>query len=164
MNEQELRKQKENFLSSREQARMDAMQRVALQLIAGIDFSALMASSAEAQQAAIKRLTRLIERERLKGVNGHWGYDLNRHIALKQVLDRLRAMTGNVANPETGLSRTDAGFGCIKTKAWGIAHAKGHMRKASKPDGTARKTCSCQEIQASGNSRYGREMPVCCCG
>jgi len=34
---------------------------------------------------------RLIERERQKGVIGHWSYDLNRHIALKQALDRLKA-------------------------------------------------------------------------
>ena len=38
-----------------------------------------------------RRLKRLIERERLKGVKGHWSYDLNRHIGLKQALDTLKS-------------------------------------------------------------------------
>ena len=38
----------------------------------------------------IKRIERLLERERLRGGRRHWSYDLNRHIALKQALDRLR--------------------------------------------------------------------------
>ena len=37
----------------------------------------------------IKRIERLLERERLRGGRRHWSYDLNRHIALKQALDRL---------------------------------------------------------------------------
>jgi len=36
----------------------------------------------------------MIERERLRGVRKHWSYDLNRHISLKQALDRLRPADG----------------------------------------------------------------------
>ena len=35
-----------------------------------------------------------MERERLRGMRRHWSYDLNRHIALKQVLDKLRSLAG----------------------------------------------------------------------
>ena len=84
-----LEQARETFLAQGERNRSNAVQRVALQIMAGIDIDRLMqASEAEKQQAA-RRLTRLIERERLKGANGHWSYDLNRHIALKQALDRL---------------------------------------------------------------------------
>jgi hypothetical protein len=38
----------------------------------------------------IRRVERLIERERQKGLSRHWAYDLNRHIALKQALEQLR--------------------------------------------------------------------------
>jgi len=39
----------------------------------------------------------MIERERLRGVRKHWSYDLNRHISLKQALDRLRPADGRNA-------------------------------------------------------------------
>ncbi|MDH7792922.1 cytoplasmic protein [Ochrobactrum sp. AN78] len=78
-----------NFLTARKEERMCAMQRVALQMIAGIDMDKLLgAPDAERTQAQTK-LSRLIERERLRGINSHWSYDLNRHIALKQAFDRL---------------------------------------------------------------------------
>ncbi len=72
---------------------MNAVQRAALQIIAGLDMDILMKSSREEKQQASRRLSRLIERERLKGANGHWSYDLNRHIALKQALDLLEGRT-----------------------------------------------------------------------
>ncbi len=37
----------------------------------------------------LRRIDRLVERERLRGFNRHWSYDLNRHIALKQLRDCL---------------------------------------------------------------------------
>jgi len=71
------------------------MQRAALQILCGIDFDTLLAAPQEKKAGAVRRLTRLIERERMKGMRGHWSYDLNRHIALKQALDKLKAsMTG----------------------------------------------------------------------
>ncbi len=66
------------------------MQRAALQILCGIDLDAVLAASQEEKRTAIRRLKRLIERERLKGTSGHWSYDLNRHIALKQAMERIR--------------------------------------------------------------------------
>jgi hypothetical protein len=66
-----------------------ARQRVALSLLCGIDIADTFTVSPERRAKLIRHIERLIERERLKGVRRHWGYDLNRHIALKQVLDRL---------------------------------------------------------------------------
>lgn len=68
----------------------DARQRAALQLCCGIELTDALAGGSATRQALVKRLERAIERERLRGVNRHWSYDLNRHIALKQVRDRLQ--------------------------------------------------------------------------
>lgn len=67
-----------------------AGQTAALFLACGVDLAdALSAPEKERGKVALK-LERLIERERLRGMRRHWSYDLNRHIALKQALDRLR--------------------------------------------------------------------------
>lgn len=79
----------DEFISARQENHMHAMQRAALQIVAGIDLDKLMTSTGEEKMQLRGRLNRLIERERLKGLRGHWSYDLNRHIALKQALDRL---------------------------------------------------------------------------
>ncbi|PYE88366.1 cytoplasmic protein [Phyllobacterium leguminum] len=79
------------FRTSKERQREDAMQRAALQILCGIDLESVLAARKDEKAAAIRRLERLIERERLKGTGGHWSYDLNRHIALKQAFDRIRA-------------------------------------------------------------------------
>ncbi|MBV2142624.1 cytoplasmic protein [Falsochrobactrum sp. TDYN1] len=84
-----LRTAKTAFLAARVEERSNAMQRAALQIIAGIDMDKLLIASKEERRNAKGKLNRLIERERLKGMNGHWSYDLNRHIALKQARDRL---------------------------------------------------------------------------
>lgn len=70
----------------------DARQRAALQLCCGIELSDALADQPGSTVALLKRLERAIERERLRGVNRHWSYDLNRHIALKQVRDRLKGV------------------------------------------------------------------------
>lgn len=58
----------------------------------GIDLAdALNAPKGERSRLQL-RLERMIERERLRGMRRHWSYDLNRHISLKQSLDRLRKM------------------------------------------------------------------------
>ncbi len=67
-----------------------ARQTAALFLVCGIDLSEALAASKLERGRTISRLQRLIERERIKGTRRHWSYDLNRHIALKQALDRLR--------------------------------------------------------------------------
>lgn len=68
----------------------EARQLVALRLISGVDMPAALAAGPIEAIGIIKRVERLIERERLKGLRRHWAYDLNRHIALKQALDQLR--------------------------------------------------------------------------
>jgi hypothetical protein len=67
----------------------EAAQRVALRLLGGIDLSAALEAGPEERNKLIERVERLINRERIKGLRRHWSYDLNRHIALKQALDRL---------------------------------------------------------------------------
>ncbi|MEO3387865.1 cytoplasmic protein [Mesorhizobium sp. CAU 1741] len=77
------------FRRSRAADLSDARQRAALFILAGIELSDLASGSASGQHRLIARLRRLIERERQRGIRRHWSYDLNRHIALKQALDRL---------------------------------------------------------------------------
>ena len=71
-----------------------AGQTAAFFLASGIDLDHALAAPPPERDRIIVRLQRLIERERLRGARRHWSYDLNRHIALKQALDRLRP-TGN---------------------------------------------------------------------
>ena len=71
----------------------NAQQLAALHLACGIDLTTALAAGPEARMRLVHRLERAIERERLRGMRRHWTYDLNRHIALKQVLDRLRKGT-----------------------------------------------------------------------
>ena len=65
-------------------------QMAAFFLVSGVDLAGALATTGEARMRTIKRIERLLERERLRGGRRHWSYDLNRHIALKQALDRLR--------------------------------------------------------------------------
>lgn len=85
-----LKHQREQFLTDKARISGVAAQRVALQILAKIDLEAVLSASDEIRSNAVMRLNRLIERERLKGMQRHWAYDLNRHIALKQALDKLR--------------------------------------------------------------------------
>ncbi|MBO6719130.1 MAG: cytoplasmic protein [Rhizobiaceae bacterium] len=67
----------------------EARQAAALQLACGVDLkAALNAVGAERSRLRL-RIARRLERERMRGLARHWSYDLNRHIALKQALDRL---------------------------------------------------------------------------
>lgn len=68
----------------------EAGQTAAFFLLAGIDLSTAVEARGDERKRIVARLERLIERERLKGARRHWSYDLNRHIALRQVLLRLR--------------------------------------------------------------------------
>ncbi len=69
---------------------MQARQLAAMQLMCGIDLASALEAGGAFKAGLVRRIERLIERERLKGMRRHWSYDLNRHIALKQVLDQLR--------------------------------------------------------------------------
>lgn len=104
-----LEQARKTFLAERERDRANATQRAALQIMAGIDIDRMMHASEPEKQHAVRRLTRLIERERLKGTNDHWSYDLNRHIALKQALDRLEGKDQREASHTTRGTRKSYG-------------------------------------------------------
>lgn len=81
-----------------------AAQTAALRLLCGIDLDEALSACPAGIAKALRRIERLIERERLKGASRHWSYDLNRHIALKQALDRLRQHHGlEVPRAATGI-------------------------------------------------------------
>ncbi|WP_367193768.1 hypothetical protein [Amorphus sp. 3PC139-8] len=60
--------------------------------------------SVEGQQRLLTRLRRAIRAERQRGIAGHWSYDLNRHIALKQAVDLLQQRHGLQLRPDPDLS------------------------------------------------------------
>jgi hypothetical protein len=84
-----IQKEKAAFLRDKARHGDHARQTAALFILCGIDLAAGLGACAEERGRLATRVRRLIERERLRGVNRHWSYDLNRHIALKQALDRL---------------------------------------------------------------------------
>ncbi|MCO6386015.1 cytoplasmic protein [Aliihoeflea sp. 40Bstr573] len=77
------------FVAERDMLQRKAAQRVALLCNCGIEIEMLEMKDASARAFLVRRLRRLIERERIRGSNRHWSYDLNRHIALKQALDEI---------------------------------------------------------------------------
>jgi hypothetical protein len=87
------------FVRNKESTARAARQAVALQLACGIDLEQLATAGKEVLNRAILRLQRAIERERLRGRRQHWSYDLNRHIAMKEALDRLRLLAATAAQP-----------------------------------------------------------------
>ncbi|MBX8824536.1 cytoplasmic protein [Ochrobactrum sp. SFR4] len=84
-----LQQEKQLFLENRKEDALQAAQSFALQMSCGIDLQQALNAPAEKRANIAAKLSRLIKRERLKGLNKHWSYDLNRHIALKQAQTRL---------------------------------------------------------------------------
>jgi hypothetical protein len=80
----------EDYRQEKDRISAEARQRAALFLTCGVDLPAALSTPVEDRGRIMARLQRLIERERIKGARRHWSYDLNRHIAMKQALDRLR--------------------------------------------------------------------------
>lgn len=78
------------FLKNKEANASSARQMAALQIACHFDLGEALAADPATRARIALKLERLIERERLRGARRHWSYDLNRHIALKQALDRLR--------------------------------------------------------------------------
>ena len=68
----------------------EAAQTAALQLLVGADLRRALDAQVQDREELARRLRRCLERERLRGLRRHWSYDLNRHIALKQALDRIQ--------------------------------------------------------------------------
>lgn len=60
---------------------------LSLQMLCGEDLNAVLAGGVAERQRARRKLLHRLERERLRGLRGHWSYDLNRHIGLRQALD-----------------------------------------------------------------------------
>ncbi|WP_315919444.1 hypothetical protein [Mesorhizobium sp. SP-1A] len=88
------------FRTEKQEWAAHSRQIAAASLSCGIDLDRALDTTAEQREHLIRRVERVIERERLKGMRRHWSYDLNRHIALKQFLDRLRG-TGCSAGGKT---------------------------------------------------------------
>jgi hypothetical protein len=80
----------EAYRQEKEDISAEARRRAALFLSCGVDLPQALSGSAADRERIVARLQRMIERERMKGAGRHWSYDLNRHIAMKQALDRLR--------------------------------------------------------------------------
>ena len=100
----------EDFLAERQAFARRARQMAAFRLATGMDLSAALAASGAERANCIARLIRIIERERLRGATRHWSYDLNRHIALKQVLDELRGRPHPATSRHiVGARQTDGG-------------------------------------------------------
>ncbi len=91
MSEIDWNKQRKAFLAAKDRHISEARQRLALQIFCNADLDGLIVQDDENKSHMCRRLKRLIERERLKGAKGHWSYDLNRHIGLKQALDTLKS-------------------------------------------------------------------------
>lgn len=104
------------FAGKKVAEQVNAAQRVAFRLMIGIDMeNALCACPAE--RASLKRrIGRLLERERMRGLGRHWSYDLNRHIALKQALDSLNDGVGEGERPALRTAATGL-RGCGDTAA-----------------------------------------------
>jgi len=96
-----------HFLKQRAHAEREARQNAAFFLMSGIDLATALDQEGEERKVTIIRLGRLLERERLKGVRRHWSYDLNRHIALKQVYDRLLKAESNEKGQDSAAPRAD---------------------------------------------------------
>ncbi|MCX7304513.1 MAG: cytoplasmic protein [Hyphomicrobiales bacterium] len=93
------------FLRDRNTAALQAGQLAALQIACHLDLAGALQAEGATRARIVLKLERMIERERLRGARRHWSYDLNRHIALKQALDRLRP---GAARPEKPVARHGA--------------------------------------------------------
>ena len=87
-----LQNDRQIFIEKRKEDTLHAAQSFALQMSCGIDLLQISAATTETKAIIATKLNRLIKRERLKGLNKHWSYDINRHIALKQVQRRILNM------------------------------------------------------------------------
>jgi len=92
-----LRQEIAAFLENKQTRAAEAGQMAALQIACHFDLPEALAAEPAVRARIALRLERMIERERQRGMRKHWSYDLNRHIALKQALDSLRAAEPGIA-------------------------------------------------------------------
>lgn len=83
------------FLKQKDNVATQARQLAALQIACHFDLAEALRADVATRAKIVLKLERMIERERLRGARKHWSYDLNRHISLKQALDRLRPPAGS---------------------------------------------------------------------
>ncbi len=98
------RREAQEFKARKQEELAEARQTAAFFLATGIDLSAALAATPERRKEILRKVERLLERERLKGLKRHWSYDLNRHIALSQAwrqLTRHQAAATRFAAAET---------------------------------------------------------------
>lgn len=93
------------FAARKQEEVTEARQLAAVSLACGMDLHLVLEAPPEARAALKLKLRHAIERERLKGTGRHWSYDLNRHIALKQILDKLGDPRGEETRPRAGKQR-----------------------------------------------------------
>ena len=77
------------FLARKADRAAEARQRAALQLSCGIDIDSIPPPGDPRRGQVVARIERELRRMRQAGLRKHWSYDLNRHIALRQLHDRL---------------------------------------------------------------------------
>jgi len=77
--------------------------------LARLDPRDLMADTVEGAEAILARLKRALRAERNRARSGHWTYDLNRHIALRQAYvaetERLRVLKRDLERVDRAQAR-----------------------------------------------------------
>ena len=102
-----LRQEIAAFIENKQSWASEARQMAALQIACHFDLAEALNAEPGVRARIVLRLERMIERERQRGVRKHWSYDLNRHIALKQALDRLRPEEPRVGRSPCSVERVE---------------------------------------------------------
>ncbi|GHC69588.1 hypothetical protein [Limoniibacter endophyticus] len=126
---------REAFLARQKLLAIEARQRFAFQMSCGMDISKLDSFNISEARALELKLVRLIERERQRGLEKHWSYDLNRHIAMTQALDRIRQRLLELG---AALDVSPKGADCVRQET--IATRRARLRVALTARRLARRT------------------------
>jgi hypothetical protein len=102
-----LRQEIAAFIENKQSWASEARQMAALQIACHFDLAEALNAEPGVRARIVLRLERMIERERQRGARKHWSYDLNRHIALKQALDRLRPEEPGVGRSVCSVERAE---------------------------------------------------------
>ena len=155
------------FKSQKSERDLISRQAAAFLLISGIDLHAALDASAAERQSAAAKVRCLLERERMKGIRGHWSYDLSRHMALKGGLDRLlgveegrnakAAPEGAAASlidaaPVTGVCRASGPSPSSLQAAIGRRHSSARPSDSSRQDPTSRDILPASNCNASSDA------------
>lgn len=120
------------FIAEKENRAMEARQFAAVQLSCHVDLSGALDSDPGTRARIVLRLKHKIERERLRGASGHWSYDINRHIALKEALERPKSSDASgkyfVAKKKFRLTKNSS-----KQKSGAVGHRSWLDHKVAEP-------------------------------